>query len=1108
MQNEYILEINVTKDNVTIQNKEKVHNGEYKATKCAFTFTEDFEGLTKKAIFEAGETVIEMLILDNKCDIPVEIFSSDYNECNLRVYGYEVAEENGETVLALRYSPSYDTFPIYRGSYIPNAQNTEEITPTDKEQIEQAITDLDNSKQDNLVSGENIKTVNGNSLVGEGNVEIPIPTELSELDNDTGFIDKTVDDLDNYTKTTDLSEVALSGSYNDLSNTPDLSVYATNEALNNVDNSLQEQIDAITSSADVVDVVGTYAELLAYDTTKLTNNDVIKVLQDSTHSDAISYYRWVINGIGSWSYIGSEGPFYTKTETNTLLGSKQDTINSSNKLDSDLVDDTNNTNKFVTEEEKSDWNAKEDESNKVIDLNEANTDEEYPSAKAVYRETDRANSLSNALTPVRSSGTNITLDDTTETPLKLTLKGNTYQETTTGKNLANIETSATLIGGIPFTIENGIINVNGTAYSASVLFNSFRTNNSNAIFWIEVTGYTDLDNDNSSIILQQSSDNSTWSTFKEIFLKSTSGKSTSATLDSSKYYRIRWYTGNNNTFTNATIKIQLEYGDTKTSWEPFTNGASPNPSYPQNVEVVTGNNTIVVRNKNLLDLTDGTYAPSQGTGITVSSNNNIVTISGTSNGTNIIDIPLLSTIQASLGTLTKSVNPTGTYTGVQTSLRGTSRTLVGLHSHDAENKTGTIDADAYYFRIQINTGITVNCTLKAQLEEGSTATDYIEHQEQAYPINLGSLELCKISTYQDYLYKSGGNWYKKAYIGKVVLNGSENWSAFASVNYEYQLALFPGNSSDTPNQYFASICDKYINNNTTGANLLNYQYSHFSTDAGYGKYRFVRFRNNGITTLENWKTELGTNNLTLYVPLAIPTDVQITDTTLIGQLNDLYYAKSYEKKTNIIAEGNLPIELEVEGIKKVPSKTSELTNDSNFVADASYVHTDNNYTTSEKTQLAGLTNVAKTNANNNFSTAQTINGTLTVVGDISQTGTTYETHAEQLYTAKDIIKTRDGAVGGLGNNEVTGIEALLYDGINNGRLVFDNTGTARVGDVGDEVPLCARDEASNMTNGYVMTWDSTDLEAKTSFAIVTLTQAQYDLLQTKDPNTYYMIEEE
>ena len=36
---------------------------------------------------------------------------------------------------------------------------------------------------------------------------------------------------------------------------------------------------------------------------------------------------------------------------------------------------------------------------------------------------------------------------------------------------------------------------------------------------------------------------------------------------------------------------------------------------------------------------------------------------------------------------------------------------------------------------------------------------------------------------------------------------------------------------------------------------------------------------------------------------------------------------------------------------ELPTKTSDLTNDSNYVSDASYIHTDNNYTTADKTKV-------------------------------------------------------------------------------------------------------------------------------------------------------------
>ena len=71
---------------------------------------------------------------------------------------------------------------------------------------------------------------------------------------------------------------------------------ANNEAANKgyvdtKDANLQKQIDIIDASKDAVDVVGTKAELDSYDTSKLTDRDVIKVLADETLNNAIVYYR-------------------------------------------------------------------------------------------------------------------------------------------------------------------------------------------------------------------------------------------------------------------------------------------------------------------------------------------------------------------------------------------------------------------------------------------------------------------------------------------------------------------------------------------------------------------------------------------------------------------------------------------------------------------------------------------------------------------------------------------------------------------------------------------------------------------------------------------------
>ena len=114
-------------------------------------------------------------------------------------------------------------------------------------------------------------------------------------------------------------------------------VAAEATARENADIGLQNQIDAITASSDVKDIVGTYTDLQNYDTTTLGNNDIIKVLVDSTHSNATSYYRWVITGgVGAWSYIGSEGPYLTPGAAASTYVPLTRTVNSK-ALSSDIT---------------------------------------------------------------------------------------------------------------------------------------------------------------------------------------------------------------------------------------------------------------------------------------------------------------------------------------------------------------------------------------------------------------------------------------------------------------------------------------------------------------------------------------------------------------------------------------------------------------------------------------------------------------------------------------------------------------------------------------------------------------------------------------------------
>lgn len=67
--------------------------------------------------------------------------------------------------------------------------------------------------------------------------------------------------------------------------------------------SVEDEVEEIKNNPDVVDIVDTYADLQAYDTQHLTENDIVRVLQDETHSGNSTYYRFTKNP-DTWTFIG------------------------------------------------------------------------------------------------------------------------------------------------------------------------------------------------------------------------------------------------------------------------------------------------------------------------------------------------------------------------------------------------------------------------------------------------------------------------------------------------------------------------------------------------------------------------------------------------------------------------------------------------------------------------------------------------------------------------------------------------------------------------------------------------------------------------------------
>ena len=198
-----------------------------------------------------------------------------------------------------------------------------------------------------------------------------------------------------------------------------------------------------------------------------------------------------------------------------------------------------------------------------------------------------------------------------------------------------------------------------------------------------------------------------------------------------------------------------------------------------------------------------------------------------------------------------------------------------------------------------------------QIEKGSTATNYVEHQEQNYPINLGTLELCKIpnTDYQDYFYGTPNNWYIYKNIKKAVLNGTEAFNLAERTGVNVFITSIFSQEIYKSGSIIVIISDYFIGSKDISGNVPN------SIRANINGQIFIAIpTSNPISeNLNTFKTWLSTHNTTVYYVLATPTSELITDTTLITQLNNLYYAYAYKEQTNISQENsNLAIIINAE----------------------------------------------------------------------------------------------------------------------------------------------------------------------------------------------------
>ena len=359
----------------------------------------------------------------------------------------------------------------------------------------------------------------------------------------------------------------------------------------------------------------------------------------------------------------------------------------------------------------------------------------------------------------------------------------------------------------------------------------------------------------------------------------------------------------NNISLSPTLKGKLEVDSL--SGDTIQEG-TPTPDTPVPIQVVTGTQEIKVINKNLIDFSNSTLTGYYGTAPTRNDN------SITGGWGYYLTFP--NPIPAGTYTLSYEVSNNDNAGGSTLALQDETNANISGTSKGigtSGTKTATFTCATPIKRIKVDNGKQASTTTVSNimLEVGSTATTYSPYTSQSYTLHLGDLELAKIGTYQDYIYYDNGKWYKYGAIGKVIFNGSENWNFVLS---------------GTKGICYRSISDKLTSKVGLYSNYFNYAGTNGTWQSMNNYYiaeennTNIFIRDDDMSSKSEWTAWLGTHNMTLMYVLATATSTEITDETLLSDLENIRNnAMSYSGTTNISTSGNLPIIISASALKQL-----------------------------------------------------------------------------------------------------------------------------------------------------------------------------------------------
>ena len=535
------------------------------------------------------------------------------------------------------------------------------------------------------------------------------------------------------------------------------------------------------------------------------------------------------------------------------IGSLVDVLNLKIKEVADLKDDINNT-----------LTQLKDYDNQLVNIEKIIKD--FTDYQSKVNE-----QLKNEFEVKDFSGTSTYITDSAEFPMPISINGGIEQDTREGYNLFEVTGTSKTSNGIEFTVnEDKSINVVGTA-----------VNSSGTMFLGSIT----LDAGTYTIYFPNmiyawgtarvEVSSSAFSTlgFSSSITKKLITLTERATLN---FNAIVPVTG---TSINCIIYPMIIKGDVTANlptYEQF--GAMPSIEFPSEVKGVSGHYDNVVENKNIFDKDKIEIGKTWNGQANANRARSSLFERGTDVTISFANITGFTFARIVLTDKTKSTN------SVFKSFT-TDGNIALLSSHLPNYTHYVIE----YEKTGINESDFEN--VKTQIEENTVATEIVEHQEQNYALDI------PFNMYSGKAYKKEGKWYRKVEWVKKVLTGDEAYAL---------------ETSDIYKRFNLGITD-IVNIQARNTNVKS-NYFKSTVDNGYSvimayENRALFYPTSDITTIDEFKAMLKekyNSGKPVYIvyKLATPTIEEITDTTLISQLEELQKAHSYYEVTNINSYGS------------------------------------------------------------------------------------------------------------------------------------------------------------------------------------------------------------